>query len=83
MQNFLVVQDDRPALLGLLGSEELGDVSRGDGQVHRVQHSEQIIAEFKDLFTGIGLLPGQDYINLKQDATPQIFSAQRLKFFIV
>jgi hypothetical protein len=81
-QTFIVVAEDRPTLLGLPGSQELGlvtvrhtadSISKSDGA-----GGAGMLSTYADVFEGVGLLPGEHHITLKEDATPAVYSARRV-----
>lgn len=82
VQEFIVVDEDVKMLLGLSGCRNLGLV---DQKVHNVNDcnysSDNIdVHEYSDVFEGIGLIPGEHHISLREDAVPVIYAARRVPF---
>ena len=78
---FYIVDTDNQPLLGLKSSIDLNVIKL----VYIVQssHSPQnasfdVISEFKDVFTGIGLFPGECKIHLKPDAIPVVHPPRKV-----
>ena len=79
---FYVVDSSAPPLLSLRTSLDLGLIQL----THSVDHSsdgldkQAILASHKDLFQGIGLLPGTCSLHLKDDAVPVVCPARKVPF---
>ena len=78
---FYIVDTDNPPLLGLKSSIDLNVIKL----VYNVQSShtsqetsQDIMSEFKDVFTGIGLFPGECTIHLKPEAEPVVHPPRKV-----
>ena len=80
--DFYVVDSSAPPLLSLRTSIDLGLIQL----THSVDHSsdgldkQAILASHKDLFQGIGLLPGTCSLYLKDGAVPVVCPARKVPF---
>lgn len=86
---FYIVQTDNPPLLGLKSSVELGLIKLvytvapdQSGPIpsgyNTLMTSSDITSEFKDVFYGIGLFPGECDIHLKPDAVPVVYPPRKV-----
>ena len=79
---FYVVESFAPPLLSLKTSLDLGLIQL----THSVDHSSgtldkpAILSQYKDLFEGIGLLPGTCSLHLKEDAVPVVCPPRKVPF---
>ena len=78
---FYIVDTDNPPLLGLKSSVDLNVIKL----VYNVQSSytsqdtlQDIMSEFKDVFTGVGLFPGECTIHLKPEAEPVVHPPRKV-----
>ena len=78
---FYIVDTDNPPLLGSKSSVDLNVIK----QVYNVQSSytsqdtlQDIMSEFKDVFTGVGLFPGECTIHLKPEAEPVVHPPRKV-----
>ena len=61
--------------LGIIGrAESISAEQRAGGS------DAPIAAKYKDVFEGLGLLPGEHHIKTKKDAQPMIQAARRVPF---
>lgn len=73
--DFYVVETDSPPLLSLHTSLDLGLIRftfAVDNQANSGLDKTQVLSEYKDLFQGIGLLPGTCTLHLKENAVPVV-----------
>mgnify|MGYP001557088947 CR=1 FL=1 len=76
---FNVVDQDLPSVLGTPGIEELGLLQRIFAIKTETKASTDIIGEFKDVFSGLGMLKGVKHtIQLKDNAKPVIQPPRRV-----
>lgn len=91
---FVLVEEDRQPILGLKASEGLGLIkrvhvidsalvtTRGAAHSKRMDicadSTTEIVREYKDVFQGIGCLPNQYKIQLKENAEPVIHAARKV-----
>lgn len=91
---FVLVEEDRQPILGLKASEGLGLIKRVHvidsalvttrGAAHSkrkeicADSTSEIVREYKDVFQGIGCLPNQYKIRLKENAEPVIHAARKV-----
>ncbi len=70
---FQIVDEDSPAILGREACSKLGLIKR----VYKVENKDQtdILNEYKDVFTGLGCVPGLHHIQLNPDVA-QSFTHQ-------
>lgn len=77
---FFVISDrNRQPILGRAACERLGLVQR----VHAVQSdssAEKIFTDYKDLFTGLGCLPGQHAIDIDESVPPTASACRKVPF---
>ena len=73
--DFIIVREDAITLLGLPSCVSLGIVQEAS-EVHET--SEHIREQYADIFKGIGLLPGEHKIRLKEDVKPVVYSARKV-----
>ncbi|MCG8048271.1 MAG: RNase H-like domain-containing protein [Candidatus Thiodiazotropha endolucinida] len=87
--DFYVVESSAPPLLSLRTSLDLGLIQLThsvDHSVDRLDHSnngldkKSILTTHKDLFEGIGLMPGTCTLHLKDDAIPVVCPARKVPF---
>lgn len=74
--SFFVVRKGRQAILGLEASEQLGLISRVNS-VSR-NSSEEVVSNFRHLFTGTGCVKRVYHMVLRKDAVPVIQRARRV-----
>ena len=72
--DFIVVKEMANTLLGLQSCVHLGIVK----QASEVTDRDQLIETYSDVFNGLGLLPGEHTIRLKDDVTPVVYSARKV-----
>ena len=72
--DFIVVKEMANTLLGLHSCVDLGIVK----QASEVTDRDQLIVTYSDVFNGLGLLPGEHTIRLKDDVTPVVYSARKV-----
>ena len=75
---FVIVNERAPALLGLEKSIELGLVKR----VNQVEKEESVLDEFNNVFQGLGRLKQKHSIMLKPECEPVIYPARRVPYHI-
>lgn len=91
---FVLVEEDRQPILSLKASEGLGLIkrvhvidsalvtTRGAAHSKRMDicadSTTEIVREYKDVFQGIGCLPNQYKIRLKENAEPVIHAARKV-----
>ena len=73
---FVVVEENAPALLGLQTSVELGLVERVDD----VSTNRDLMDDYDDVFQGLGLLKQTHSIKLSPDHQPVVHPARRVPF---
>ena len=72
--DFIVVKEMANTLLGLQSCVDLGIVK----QASEVTDRDQLIETYSDVFNGLGLLPGEHTIRLKDDVTRVVYSARKV-----
>ena len=74
---FAINERNRQPILGRAACERLGLVQR----VHSVQSaSEKIFSDYKDLFNGLGCLPGQHAIDIDKGVPPTASACRKVPF---
>ncbi len=71
-----IVDEDSPAILGRESCSRLGLIKR----VYKVENKDQtdILNEYKDVFTGLGCIPGLHNIQLNLDVAPVIHAPRKV-----
>lgn len=77
MLDFYVVDTRAPAVLGLKACLDM-DLIKLVLSVTAPVETENVLEEFADVFTGIGLFPGECTIHLDPDATPVVYPPRKI-----
>ena len=82
--DFLVISGDVQTLLGLKSCQQLDLVRRVDAMVSATVFNDvnSVLTEFKDVFTGLGCLPGEHSIVLDKSVPPVVHPARRVPLSI-
>jgi hypothetical protein len=75
---FVVIEEEAQPILGLEACISLGLVKRMHQMEVTASSKEDIVHKFKDVFEGVGQVPGEYKIELKANAQPVIHAARRV-----
>ncbi|CAH2085361.1 unnamed protein product [Euphydryas editha] len=81
MLEFIVARVHSVPILGRHACTEL-DLVRRVMSVRSSDSNPDFLIKFKDVFRGLGCLPGQYKIHLKEDAKPVVHAPRKLPFAI-
>jgi hypothetical protein len=68
------------SILGLKAAVELGLIQRVDQVKSKKTRDRPIIEEYDDVFNGIGCMPNEHHIQLKDEAEPVVHAPRRVPF---
>uniref|UniRef100_A0A8D8T2G4 Peptidase A2 domain-containing protein n=1 Tax=Cacopsylla melanoneura TaxID=428564 RepID=A0A8D8T2G4_9HEMI len=76
LTRFFVCDSDQPTILGLRSCENFEIIKKvcvvKENNFSRFGEYSSLMTQFSDLFTGLGCLPGESHITLKENAQPHV-----------
>lgn len=82
---FVVVEDEREAVLGYRDAEKFGLIKRVNGIFEAKEYQmskEQFMEKYKKAFDGVGKFPGKCNIKLEEGSIPQLKYKKRIPLAI-
>ena len=76
---FYIVHTNAPPLISTHTSIDLGLIKLTFAIDDQTMTKEYVMEEYKELFEGIGLLPGKSHLHLKDNVTPTVNAPRRIQ----
>uniref|UniRef100_A0A8D8QC11 Uncharacterized protein K02A2.6 n=1 Tax=Cacopsylla melanoneura TaxID=428564 RepID=A0A8D8QC11_9HEMI len=84
LTRFFVCDSDQPTILGLRSCENFEIIKKvcvvKENNFSRFGEYSSLMTQFSDLFTGLGCLPGESHITLKENAQPHVDPPRKVPF---
>ncbi|XP_067122089.1 uncharacterized protein [Centruroides vittatus] len=76
--HFVITNTDSQTIIGLPTIQRLGLVKR----VFKINNHESVLSQYKDVFKGLGCLPGEYEISVNKDIVPVIEPPRKIPFML-